>query len=1588
MSGSLQDKFGSDYLTHHKVFNFEVADLHTYVADGLRVHNTSGFLGRVGNALDYALDYILNFERDSTGDQFTDWLTQPFHIAGNAIHDLGQFLEALVDPITQYNADFFNTNDFESIGTSPSGQKIYSINGFSVLDVGGDGDARNDVYVFTDAQGNVTYSDTRPFGATGGTRTPAQDLQGQKNWENLKEFLGIEDSTGGTSTGGGDGGGGGGFWDSVSDFVSDIADVVADPFGDNDGDGTINLVDFDDGIGPLDTNKDTIEPVILDLDSDGIEVTTGADVFFDIDGDGFKENTSWVSAHDGFLVIDLPEDFNTDSFNGDWSSITGDNEIDQAHELAFALWGPEGATDLEGLAHAFNSNDADDVLNSADAVWSHLRIFQDLDQDGEVDTGELKTLAEWGITEVGLTYDDKSDYSVKSDDITVFGNTLHGLASYKHDGTKITTKDAEGNDIAIGADDENGIFTVEGGVGDMSLSANELGYKKVKTDFGYTIEFEGGATLRYGDLSTASSGIMDLAELNLDGAFGDDDPNQIRGFGSIANLQISGGGGNDLVQGGWGDDWLSGDAGADNIQGGGGDDVIFFDAEDTFIDGGAGIDVAIVVDDGSDTAPGITLDLQATNFESAFGGSGDDDFRVNASFGADIQMSGGAGNDTLNSGAGNDGLDGGDGDDILRANQGDDVVSGGDGLDQIDGGTGDDLLLGGAGNDTIAAGSGDDQLFGDNGNDRLVGWSGDDFIVGGQGNDTLVGHVDDDQLFGGDGNDILDGGDGDDFLDGGDGNDRIIAGSGDDRVDGGLGNDTVTIGTNGDNWIQGGEGDDVFIASNYAGSNVVLGGIGSDTLILDGTQADFNITNASYNGLGVAQFEIVGAPGNLNVNLHVQDIEVIQFSDGTAITLSGTDATADNFGTYYDFDAYWRADQAHNLTSFQGAYGSFDELISGWVGNSAYTGNFHTGHDFVWASDETDTTVADVISGNGNDTVISAAGDDTLVGGSGDDALATNAGEDSVDAGSGSDLVQTGTEDDTVYAGSGADWVQTGDQQDVITGGSGADTLLGGNGFDSIRGGSGSDVISGGAQKDFLYGEDGSDILWGGHGDDEMFGGGGADLMDGGDGQDSMSGGNGSDTLDGGAGNDTLLGNFVNHCYECHSAQADIIDGGDGYDVMDGGVGNDQLDGGGNDDTLRGGEGDDVLLGGAGNDSLDGGEGSDYLEGGAGADIINGGGFPTDVAGYATSDAGVHVDLNVGTAAGGHATGDTLISVEALIGSTWNDTLAGDANANLLAGGVGDDLLIGLDGQDRLNGGFGADTLLGGNGQDVLVGDDEIGSWWGALFVEYADSQDERVGFIRSFEDLNLTEHTGPEPLAVLHGFTDAMPDFGAFGVPSNLNAKVYINGSQVFPNNDSGSLDHFLFPNTPGSYEITIEVFTAGSGGYTVPKTGNDIGLFSQDMLGSPIELEAVRSNFDDRLVGGAGSDYLLGGVGEDSLYGEADSDPLAGGEGDDLLDASWGFDVLDGGAGDDQLTGGGNWDIFVFSDAGGNDTITDFDVANGFERIDLTTLTGISSFSDLDANHLTQSGSDALINDGDGTTIRLIGVNADDLTAGDFIF
>ncbi|WP_321365105.1 calcium-binding protein [uncultured Celeribacter sp.] len=140
--------------------------------------------------------------------------------------------------------------------------------------------------------------------------------------------------------------------------------------------------------------------------------------------------------------------------------------------------------------------------------------------------------------------------------------------------------------------------------------------------------------------------------------------------------------------------------------------------------------------------------------------------------------------------------------------------------------------------------------------------------------------------------------------------------------------------------------------------------------------------------------------------------------------------------------------------------------------------------------------------------------------------------------------------------------------------------------------------------------------------------------------------------------------------------------------------------------------------------------------------------------------------------------------------------------------------------------------------------------------------------------------------------------------------------------------------------------------------------------------------------LYGELGDDILHGGNSRDYLYGGGGNDLIVGNGGDDEIYGHNGNDTIRGGGGADVITGGNGNDTFVFNDGFGLDVITDFEATNDNETIDLSDVSAITGFSDLQSNHMSQSGSDVLITVDANNVITLENVLLSDLEAADFLF
>jgi Ca2+-binding RTX toxin-like protein len=345
-------------------------------------------------------------------------------------------------------------------------------------------------------------------------------------------------------------------------------------------------------------------------------------------------------------------------------------------------------------------------------------------------------------------------------------------------------------------------------------------------------------------------------------------------------------------------------------------------------------------------------------------------------------------------------------------------------------------------------------------------------------------------------------------------------------------------------------------------------------------------------------------------------------------------------------------------------------------------------------------------------------------------------------------------------------------------------------------------------------------------------------------------------------------------------------------------------------------------------------------------------------------------------------------------GSTYDDTLTGDASGNIILGGKGNDDIYGAAGDDTLYGGIGEscgsnnnlsndkgwgvglyynhyyqgagiDRLFGEAGNDTLYGqclDDYLDGGLGADVLHGGDGSDTFV--IRSGDGGNTIEEA------------DVIQDFAV--------------GTDVI------GLDGISFN------DLTIE---QGSGSYstdTIIKLGDEILTRLSDVTASDVTILSFSSTAttpitvtgtdgDDQAIGGSGDDVFSGGGGSDTFYGWGGddeftvlgktgsfSDNLNGGSGSDTLIVSYGGYTLV----DFSIAYNSAQDSITFTDpAGGTITATGFElfrfnniayrfIYNGYDVVSQQQLnTGVSNdISNGENNRI----SHAFISS-DGTTVVL---------------
>ncbi|MFB2804482.1 LamG-like jellyroll fold domain-containing protein [Microcystis sp. BLCC-F209] len=379
---------------------------------------------------------------------------------------------------------------------------------------------------------------------------------------------------------------------------------------------------------PINYIAKSLDPLIIDLNNDGLQLISleNSSTRFDIDADGYAENTAWVSPQDGILTIDL----NGDGIINNITEIFSEN-----YGNGTAKSGIEALTTLDSTKNG--------IISAADDQFNQILVWQDLNQDGISQPNELKTLTQHGITSINL----------------------NGLPTETiQDGNIIRTRSLfNRNDGTIGQ------------IADVAFLVTETGFKTIQTANGVQIIAENDSATSLTIFNDTANHTLNLFDTKVQIAIGSTGNDTFYTTGS-EGVFLSGGDGNDTLTGGNGNDWIIGDTGPDQLIGGAGNDILYIDPQDTVIKGGEGQDIAIVT-----TNQAITLDLGLSSLEMALGNDGNDTFTNSSA--VSVTIDGGKGDDTIKGGSGDDGLIGGEGSDSINGGLGNDTLQGGSGQDSF-----------------------------------------------------------------------------------------------------------------------------------------------------------------------------------------------------------------------------------------------------------------------------------------------------------------------------------------------------------------------------------------------------------------------------------------------------------------------------------------------------------------------------------------------------------------------------------------------------------------------------------------------------------------------------------------------------------------------------------------------------------------------------------------------------------------------------------------------------------------------------------------------------------------------------------------
>ena len=368
--------------------------------------------------------------------------------------------------------------------------------------------------------------------------------------------------------------------------------------------------------------------------------------------------------------------------------------------------------------------------------------------------------------------------------------------------------------------------------------------------------------------------------------------------------------------------------------------------------------------------------------------------------------------------------------------------------------------------------------------------------------------------------------------------------------------------------------------------------------------------------------------------------------------------------------------------------------------------------------------------------------------------------------------------------------------------------------------------------------------------------------------------------------------------------------------------------------------GDDVLYGSVRNDKLYGIDGNDVLHSSGGSDRMDGGNG-SDTADYSESDEALTVNLRAGVVSGGHAQGDTLISIENVIGTAYNDTLTGNASANVLRGRGGDDTLHGYAGADTLDGGDGSDTAdYTGSGAGVTV---NLATGVGSGGHAQGDTLTNMENILGTSHDDTLTGDASDNVLwgrggdDTLHGYAGAdtldggdgsdTADYTGSGAGVTVNLATGVGSGGHAQGDTLTNVENILGTSHDDTLtgDASDNILWGGDGGDaldgadgadTADYTGSGVGVTVNlaTGVGSGGHAQGDTLANIENVLGTSHADTLIGNASANVLVGRGGSNALRGGDGDD---------TLRGGDGADHLVGGGGSDVADYSESDAGVTV-----------------------------------------------------------------